>query len=163
MVEEKKQKRDLSGYAALLVAVTGLITVFVHKPTEDAAKAGYMELTTAILETQAVEKQNHEDIVALHTFLEGYVKEHASLVTEVPTASTSTAVPFLPPPHPVFAHPMSHPAPPATGSASAVPAPSPVPEAVTVVAVAPSSAPRPPAPAPQAAPRRPREAKDMTW
>ena len=65
----KRSRRDLTGYAALIVAMTGLGTALWRKPPEDAAKAGYMELTTAILDVQAATKKNNEDTVALRTYL----------------------------------------------------------------------------------------------
>jgi hypothetical protein len=91
---------------ALVVAVASLVTVFVHKPPEDAAKAGYIELTTVLIETQAAEKQNHEDVVALRGYLEAYVGGHTSFVTPIPAeaaAATAVAVSPLssPPPPPI--------------------------------------------------------------
>jgi hypothetical protein len=86
---EPASRSAVSAYAALIVAITGLVTVFVHKPTEDAARAGYLELTTAILESQAETKKNHDDIVALRSFLEDYTRGHVSIVTPIPTSPSS--------------------------------------------------------------------------
>ena len=93
--QDVSKKKDLSGYAALIVAVSGLITVFVHKPTEDAAKTGYIELTTAILAVQEAEKQNHDDIAKLHAYVESYTHEHKVTLT---AATTSASMPFAPTP-----------------------------------------------------------------
>lgn len=79
---------DLKNLAALVVAAAGLITsvgAFMHKPPEVAARAGYLELTTAILDVQAGTKANHDDLVALHAYLDGYVKSHESIVTPIPS------------------------------------------------------------------------------
>lgn len=137
--EAKKPRRDLSGYAALIVAVTGFITVFVHKPPEEAAKAGYIELTTAILATQAAEKQNHDDIVALRTYLESYTTSHT--VVQTPEPATSAVAPknaWTPP-------------------ANRTPVP-----VVVRVTPAPSSAAPPPI-APQAIPKRIKTADAIAW
>lgn len=135
----KKPRKDLSGYAALIVAMTGLITVFVHRPPEDAAKAGYIELTTAILASQAAEKQNHEDIVTLRTYLEDYATAHTSVVT--PVSATSAVTPKN------------------TWVTPASPAKPPV---VVLVTPAPSAAPPPPI-APQAIPKRIKAADSIAW
>jgi hypothetical protein len=109
----KRPRRDLSGYAALIVALTGLGTALWRKPPEEAAKAGYIELTTAIIESQAAEKQNHEDIVALRTYLENYSNGHEAVVTPVPTASTAVPRPFVAPaPTTVVVHAIASAAPP---------------------------------------------------
>lgn len=82
---------DLKNLAALVVAAAGLITsvgAFMHKPPEVAARAGYLELTTAILDVQAGTKANHDDLVALHAYLDGYVKSHESIVTPIPSVAT---------------------------------------------------------------------------
>src|ERR1700678_2100870 len=42
---DKRAKRtDLASVTALIVALTGFVAVFVHKPTEDGAREGYIEL-----------------------------------------------------------------------------------------------------------------------
>ena len=137
----KKPKRDLSGYAALIVAVTGLVTVFVHRPPEEAAKAGYIELAAAVIESQAASKQNHEDIVGLRAYLDNYMKGHEAVVTPV----ASTVVTLTTPPPPGRMRPAAPPA------------------ATSVVVQAVASAPPPPSIAPQAAPKRLKAADSINW
>lgn len=77
---------SLRGWAALVLACAGLVTAAgtaLRKPPEDAARAGYLELTKAILDSQAAEKQNHEDLVALRAFLDAYTKGHEVVVAPV--------------------------------------------------------------------------------
>lgn len=75
--------RDWKGYAAMILAVTGLVTAIFHKQPEDAAKTGYMELTTAILLSQEAERKNHEDVMAVREYLDTYIKSHESVITPV--------------------------------------------------------------------------------
>ena len=129
VVLPKRRKKDLSGYAALIVAVTGLVTVFVHKPPEETARAGYVELSAIVLQMQQEAQESHDEVVALRGYVEGYVRQHEVLETPVPTGS--------PAPSPQGAHP---------------PTPPPAPKAVRVAAP-PSAALPPPIPPSRAVPQ----------
>ena len=83
--EENKKKPQIT---ALIIALTSLITAvgaIIHRPTEDAAKAGYIELTKAILESQEAERKNHDDLMAMRTYLDGYTHSHEAVMTTVST------------------------------------------------------------------------------
>ena len=136
----RRPRRDLSGYAALIVAVTGLGTALWRKPPEEAAKAGYIELTTAIIETQTAEKQNHDDILALRGYLDSYTRDHTVVQTPVPVTSSTAP----------------------QGAWTALPLYPPKPPAVIRV-TAPASATPPPTIAPQAVPKRIKEADSIAW
>ena|SRR5271154_4582931 len=82
--------------AAIIIAITGLITAvsaFVHKPEETGARAGYLELTKAILDTQDLTKKNQDDLLALHGYLDGYIKSHESIVMSTTQVLTDAGVP----------------------------------------------------------------------
>jgi hypothetical protein len=81
--------RDWKGYAAMLGAVTALLTAWFHRQPEDAAKAGYIELTEGILDCQHASIKNHEDLVALSESLQNYIKEHTVIETPLPATSAS--------------------------------------------------------------------------
>jgi hypothetical protein len=84
----------LKGWAAIILAVGGLCTAVgavVRKPPEEAARAGYVELTKAILDSQENERKNHEDVAALRLYLDGYVRSHETLV--VPLVEAGVGVP----------------------------------------------------------------------
>jgi hypothetical protein len=108
-VEALKHARssNTKGIAAVLIALAGLVTAFgavLHKPPEDAARAGYLELTKAILDVQAVEKQNHDDLEALREYVRGYTREHDVVTTPLAPASSSPAAPMVPVAKPVVVH-----------------------------------------------------------
>jgi len=130
---------DLKNLAAVIVAVTAMGTAIgacVHKQPEDAARAGYLELTKAILDSQEARKQDHEDLVALSKAFGEYVKGHESIVTAVPAPSVEPPlpIPFIGPP-----------APPSTGTPAPTKFyPSKPGEVSHVLAAAPSAAPAPP-------------------
>ena len=80
----------------LVIALSGLITAvaaFMHKPEETGARAGYLELTKAILDTQEITKKNQDDLLALHGYLDGYVKSHESIVTSTTAVMTDAGIP----------------------------------------------------------------------
>jgi hypothetical protein len=83
--------RDWKGYAAMLGAVTALLTAWFHRQPEDAAKAGYIELTEGILDCQHASIKNHEDIVALSESLQSYIRGHTVIETTVAPAATGAA------------------------------------------------------------------------
>jgi hypothetical protein len=138
--------RDWKGYAAMVMAVLAVISTFRKQP-EDGAKAGYIELTTAILESQAAERKNHEDLIAMREYLEDYIREHEAVVVPVPTAS-SAASPPGPKPEPLT------PAPPAWQGSSAKP---------TIVHVTPISSAVPPPIAPLINPKQPKNVNAIAW
>lgn len=137
---------QLKGLAAVLMGVAAIVTsvaAYTRKEEEPGARAGYGELTAALLAVQATERQNHDDLVALHTFVEEYTKSHEAIITQVPIAGPppSGAAP-TPPAGPTVP---SHPGAPAVGQVS------------RVLSMAPAHAPAPPVvhplPPPPAAPR----------
>jgi len=86
---------------AIIIAITGLITAVgacIHKPEETGARAGYLELTKAILDTQEQVRKNQDDLLALRTYLDEYVKSHESIVTSATAVLTDAGAPILPPP-----------------------------------------------------------------
>lgn len=133
--------RDWKGYAAMIVAVTGVLTAWFHKQPEDAAKASYIELTKAILESQEAERKNHEDLVALSASFESYINSHTVIETTVAT-------------------PVDAGAPPETWVAA--PVKPPVPKVVHVVAP-PSSAAPVPSIAPLKPPAAPKSVDSIRW
>src|SRR5271170_7043394 len=85
---DKRAKRtDLASITALIVAITGFVAVFVHKPTEDAAREGYVELGKSIAQSQEAERKNHEDLAAMRAYLEGL--RHAQLPMIGPPSPSS--------------------------------------------------------------------------
>src|ERR1700677_1794830 len=97
---EEARKQDLKGWAAIIVAVTGVVTAVVHRPPEDAAKASYIELTAAILQLQDADRKHQADLEAQRAFLDSYVHSHEAVITissaspppAPPPTATSTAV-----------------------------------------------------------------------
>jgi hypothetical protein len=166
----KKPKRDLAGITALVVAITGLFAVFIHKPTETAAQAGYIELTAVLLENQESARKNHEDILALRTYLDGYTHSHESIVTPSITVATpsvpaaaSSGSPAPSGSSTLQSVPSPSPRPSPSPAASAVPSAVPSAAAVAVTVRTVSSAPPPPHVAPMAAPRRAKAAESIPW
>jgi hypothetical protein len=97
--EEAPKSKDpittrLSALGALVIAVGGIITTFVKPQDHTADKAAYQEITKAIEQLNAQDKADHDDIVALRTYVA--LKEGQPLFSApVPTAS-STATPTRP-------------------------------------------------------------------
>jgi hypothetical protein len=87
----------LKGVAGILVGAAALITAVlaIFRP-ETAARAGYDEHERALIGVEAVERQNHEDIVALRSYIDTYTKGHevvvAPVVTTPPSPSPSSPV-----------------------------------------------------------------------
>lgn len=117
---------DLKNLAALVVAASALVTAVgacLHRPPEDAARAGYVELTRAILDAQAAQKQDHEDLAAISKAFADYTRSHESLVTAVQAPPGNAPLrpnPAIPTPgtvtHVVSAAPSAAPAPPVVRS-----------------------------------------------
>ena len=109
------ERLDLKNLAALVVAVAGLATsvgALVHRPPEDAAKASYEELVSVIVENQAAQRRDHDDLVALREFVDQYARGHQVLLSPLPPApnqerpeetrrALSKAAPGSPTPPPV--------------------------------------------------------------
>jgi hypothetical protein len=70
--------------AALIMAVAAAI-----KPNDPVNKAGYQELKSAIEQSQKNEIQNHDDIVALRNYLDGYFKGTGTPLVLPPTSSSA--------------------------------------------------------------------------
>lgn len=82
----------IRSYAAVLLAVAALVTALRPQP-EDAAKASYLELTKAILETQEESKSNREDLEKLRKFVAEYVEQHKVVAIETPVDGGAGAPP----------------------------------------------------------------------
>lgn len=73
--------------AALVIGIAGAV-----KPANPVVKVSYDELKKAIEGNEQSTRQNHEDIVALRNFLEGYMRS-APLLQAAPSGSSSVAIP----------------------------------------------------------------------
>jgi hypothetical protein len=94
-------RSTLKGIAAVTLSAAALVTALAtasRRPPEDAARAGYLELTKALLDVQAVERQNHEDVVALRKYVDEYTREHEVLTVPVQPAYSGVPQAALPPP-----------------------------------------------------------------
>jgi hypothetical protein len=130
------KRRDWKGYAAMVGAIAALVTAWFHRQPEDAAKASYLETSEAILDCQRASIKNHEDLTALHEYIDSYVKEHTVIEVPVPTgeAVPQTPAPLSPPKPPKVVH-----------------------------VVAPASAAPPPSIAPLMEQRAPRSVDKISW
>ena len=72
--------------------------VALHKPAEDGARAGYMELTRSILDMQDGQRKTHDDVLALRMYLDNYVKAHEVIV--IPMTTTDAGAITEGPPRP---------------------------------------------------------------
>ena len=88
----------LLGAAALVTAVGAIF----RPESESKAEASYAELAPILLENQARQQKDHDDLVALREYLTAYVKSHEAVVTPV-TASSSAPSPS-PSPMPTIIH-----------------------------------------------------------
>jgi len=95
--------RSWTNIVATTAALAAGLAAFAKPPDHSAAKASYEELKKAVETNASNNKQNHEDIVALRNFLEGYVKGMAA-----PTASSAGPAPTAAKPAPL---PAMHPDP----------------------------------------------------
>lgn len=74
---------DLKHLAALTAATAALVTsvaALIHRPPEDDAKTAYDTLSKELEKVSADTVRNHDDLVALHGFLEGYTRKDVTLV-----------------------------------------------------------------------------------
>jgi hypothetical protein len=74
--------------AAIVIGLAGAL-----KPPDPVGKTSYDELKKAIESNESAVKQNHEDIVALRNFLDGYLKSSI----QVPVSTASGAASFVVP------------------------------------------------------------------
>jgi len=94
------------GLASILVAAAAFITAMaaIFKPQDTTStRNSYNELRTAVEQNTKENQQNHDDIVALHNYLDGYFKGEGTPISLPPlsptavTSSSSTATAFLVP------------------------------------------------------------------
>lgn len=75
----------LKNLPALIAAIAALVTsvAALRKPPDTtAAKASYEELSKLVSKLEDSSDQNHQDIIALRNFLEGYLRANGKLVAE---------------------------------------------------------------------------------
>ncbi len=90
----------LRSWANIIATSTALLTaaIAVIKPQDQTVnKNTYEQLKTSIEQTNEAVKQNREDMMALHNYLQGYF---AGAPAFVPPAISSSAPPVIPPPPP---------------------------------------------------------------
>lgn len=67
----------LKGWAAIIASVAALVTAigaFLKPPQEPAAKAAYETLSSAVKSNSEEIAKNHDDILALRNYMEGFAK-----------------------------------------------------------------------------------------
>jgi len=87
--------------AALIAGVAA----YAKPADKSAAKASYEELKKAVEENAQNDKQNHEDIVALRNFLEGYFKGTGAPTAAWTAGSADAGLYPSAAPHPSAFHP----------------------------------------------------------
>jgi len=101
MAEEDTETPDqgktsiLKGWAAIIASLAALVTAIgalLKPPQEPAAKAAYETLSTVVKETSEQTAKNHDDIVGLRNYLEGYTKGAGTV--PAPSADAGTSVPI---------------------------------------------------------------------
>ena len=88
---------SITAVTALIVAISGLITMTLKKFEEKEAKTGYEEVSKVIDGMNAEITRNHENLMELRNYLDGYFKSQAAFLSGLPAAlrsSISTAVVF---------------------------------------------------------------------
>jgi hypothetical protein len=104
----------LKQWANIIATTAALLTgvAAVMKPNDPVNKASYEELKSALEQSQRNEVQNHEDIMALRNYLDGYFKGSgvpvvlpsvSPLPSAAPSASAAASAPR--PPHDAGAFP----------------------------------------------------------
>jgi len=91
----------IAAVTALLVALSG----FFKKPEEPAAKASYTELAEAVKNVSESTAKNHDDIVALQAYIDGYLKAQeeevaATIPSSTPVSTKVASRPRAPKPLP---------------------------------------------------------------
>ena len=90
--------QQLRSWANIIATTTALLTavVAIVKPQDQTVNRNtYEQLKTSIEQTNESVKQNHDDMVALHNYLQGYFAEKTTLV--LPPLSSATSVPSAAP------------------------------------------------------------------
>lgn len=95
----------LKQWANIIATTAALLTgvAAVMKPNDPVNKASYEELKSALEQSQKNELQNHEDIMALRNYLEGYFKGSGvpvvlPTVSPLPSAAPSASAAAVPRP-----------------------------------------------------------------
>lgn len=105
-------------WVAMIVGVTSLCTSATAylRPNETSARKSYDVLAKAIEAEAKSSAQNHDDIVALRGYIEGYVKQreepHPLAVMSATPPPTSPRAPVPPPQTTVTVKPLDKPPPP---------------------------------------------------
>lgn len=76
-MEQSQKKTGSNSAAAFMTALAALLAAigsWVHTPEEKGAEASYKVLSTQLEAASKSATQNHDDIVALSSFLEGYIR-----------------------------------------------------------------------------------------
>jgi|SRR5271154_1095230 len=92
-------RSSLKHFASLIAALAALITAigaFYRKPPEIDAATAYDVLSKEVEKVSADAVQNHNDLVALHGFLEGYMRAKET-PGAVDAGSMTVVVPVTPP------------------------------------------------------------------
>jgi hypothetical protein len=93
--------QQLRSWANIIATTTALLTavVAIVKPQDQTVSRNtYEQLKTSIEQTNESVKQNHDDMVALHNYLQGYFAEKTTLVlpplsSALPAPSASSVAP----------------------------------------------------------------------
>jgi hypothetical protein len=97
-----RRASDLKHLAALVAALAALVTAIgalIHRPPEEDAKTAYDTLSKAVEKVSDDTTKNHDDIVGLHNFLEGYMRaKEVSNATDAGSTAVTVIVPPTPPP-----------------------------------------------------------------
>ena len=104
MTVENVRGSNLKHVATLIAAVAALVTAcasFYRKPPEEDAKTAYDTLSKELEKVSGDTSRNHDDVVALHNFLEGFMR-----AKEIPVVDAGTPSAVAPLPAPVT--PTSH-------------------------------------------------------
>lgn len=126
--EKRKRTRAITALIGALATFLLALTSYIRSHAEPSAKAGQETMTAALADISKATAQNHDDIMALRNFLDGYVKASSSAAAAPPTLVSVT--------------PSASARPPGTP-------PRPTPTAVVVAQPQPPPSTAPPAPAPQ--------------
>lgn len=76
----------ITATTALIVAITGLVTVALKKFEEKEAKTGYEEVSKVISSMNEEITRNHDNLMELRNYLDGYFKSQAAFLSGLPAA-----------------------------------------------------------------------------